>query len=182
MLARLAPSPALPDAPRLNLFVVLVFVAVYVGMALGRWPGLGLDRTGIALIGGIGLGLAGAVTPDAALAALDFPTLFVLFGLMILSARFAESGFYDWCVARIAAARTGPAALLALIVGVTGILAAVLSNDVVVFAVSELLSGALAETAFSAFVLFPAMGTGTSVHDEPSKCSASPTEVALASP
>jgi len=139
MLACLAPSPALPDAPRLTLFVVLVFVAVYVGMALGRWPGLGLDRTGIALIGGIGLGLAGAVTPDAALAAIDFPTLFVLFGLMILSARFAESGFYDWCVARIAAARTGPAALLALTVGVTGVLAAVLSNDVVVFAMTPLL-------------------------------------------
>ncbi len=122
-----------------TLLVVIVFVAVYAGMALGRWPGLGLDRTGIALIGGIGLGLAGAVTPDAALEAIDFPTLFILFGLMILSARFAESGFYDWCVARIAAARAGPAALLGLTVAVTGLLAAVLSNDVVVFAMTPLL-------------------------------------------
>ncbi|WP_374440238.1 SLC13 family permease [Stella sp.] len=123
----------------MTLLVVIVFVAVYAGMALGRWPGLGLDRTGIALIGGIGLGLAGAVTPEAALAAIDFPTLFVLFGLMILSARFAESGFYDWCVARVAAARAGPAALLGLTVAVTGVLAAVLSNDVVVFAMTPLL-------------------------------------------
>ncbi|BBK45217.1 transporter [Allostella vacuolata] len=120
-------------------FVVLVFVAVYVGMALGRWPGLGLDRTGIALIGGIGLGLAGAVTPDAALRAIDFPTLFILFGLMILSARFAESGFYGWCVTRIATAHAGPVALLALTVGVTGLLSAILSNDVVVFAMTPLL-------------------------------------------
>jgi Na+/H+ antiporter NhaD/arsenite permease-like protein len=127
-----------------TLFVVLLFAAVYVGMALGRWPGLGLDRTGIALIGGIALGLAGAVGPDAALAAIDFPTLFILFGLMILSARFAESGFYDWCVARIAAARAGPAALLGLVVAVTGALAAVLSNDVVVFAMTPLLCQGLA--------------------------------------
>ncbi|BBK34613.1 YbiR family transporter [Stella humosa] len=123
----------------MTLLVVIVFVAVYAGMALGRWPGLGLDRTGIALIGGMGLGLAGAVTPAAALEAIDFPTLFVLFGLMILSARFAESGFYDWCVARIAAARAGPVALLALTVAVTGLLSAVLSNDVVVFAMTPLL-------------------------------------------
>lgn len=138
MLPRL-PRPVPVGRPSLTLLVVIVFVAVYVGMALGRWPGLGLDRTGIALIGGIGLGLAGAVTPAAALEAIDFPTLFILFGLMILSARFAESGFYDWCVARIAAARAGPAALLALTVAVTGVLAAVLSNDVVVFAMTPLL-------------------------------------------
>ncbi|MCC7272305.1 MAG: anion transporter [Alphaproteobacteria bacterium] len=120
-------------------FVVAVFVAVYVGMALGRWPGLGLDRTGIALIGAIGLGLGGAVDAAGALAAIDFPTLFVLFGLMILSARFAESGFYDWCVARIAAARAGPLTLLAMTVAVAGALSAVLANDVVVFAMTPLL-------------------------------------------
>ncbi|BBK39679.1 transporter [Allostella sp. ATCC 35155] len=138
MLAGGIPSSR-PRHPPLTLLVTIVFVAVYAGMALGRWPGLGLDRTGIALIGGIGLGLAGAVTPDAALAAIDFPTLFILFGLMILSARFAESGFYDWCVARIAVARASPGRLLGLTVAVTGALAAVLSNDVVVFAMTPLL-------------------------------------------
>jgi hypothetical protein len=31
--------------------VVATFLAVYVGMALGRWPGLKIDRTGIAVLG-----------------------------------------------------------------------------------------------------------------------------------
>ena len=33
--------------------VASVFACVYLGMALGRWPGLMLDRTGIALVGAI---------------------------------------------------------------------------------------------------------------------------------
>ena len=33
--------------------VLVVFGAVYLGMAIGRWPGLKVDRTGIALLGAI---------------------------------------------------------------------------------------------------------------------------------
>ena len=84
--------------------VLLVFGAVYVGMAIGRWPGLKVDRTGIALLGAIVLYGSGALDGAAVLAAIDFPTLVVLFGLMILSAQFAACGFYDWCSARIATA------------------------------------------------------------------------------
>ena len=93
-----------------------MFAAVYLGMALGRWPGLRVDRTGIALLGAILLYGGGALDGPAVLAAIDFPTLIILFGLMILSAQFAACGFYDWCSARIATAALSPAALLALTV------------------------------------------------------------------
>jgi Na+/H+ antiporter NhaD/arsenite permease-like protein len=33
--------------------ILAVFAVVYLGMALGRWPGLKLDRTGVALVGAI---------------------------------------------------------------------------------------------------------------------------------
>jgi Na+/H+ antiporter NhaD/arsenite permease-like protein len=46
-------------------FVLVVFVAVYIGMALGRWPGLMIDRTGIALLGAIILYAARAISPPA---------------------------------------------------------------------------------------------------------------------
>ena len=119
--------------------VVAVFLAVYAGMALGRWPGLKIDRTGIALLGAIVLYASGTVSGAAALAAIDFPTLIVLFGLMILSAQFAACGFYDWCSARIAATRAAPAAILGLTVLIAGVLSAVLANDVVVFAMTPML-------------------------------------------
>ena len=90
--------------------VTAVFVCVYLGMALGRWPGLMLDRTGIALVGAIALIIGGAVTGDEVRAAIDVPTLVILFGLMVLSAQYASSGFYAWCSRRIAGAALGPAA------------------------------------------------------------------------
>ncbi|MAM75679.1 SLC13 family permease [uncultured Tistrella sp.] len=113
-----------------------IFLAVYAGMAAGRWPGLAVDRTGIAVIGGLAMVISGAVAPEAALAAIDWPTLILLFALMILSAQFALAGFYDRAAARLAAGRVGPALLLGLVVAVSGLTSAVLSNDVVVFALA----------------------------------------------
>jgi Na+/H+ antiporter NhaD/arsenite permease-like protein len=122
-----------------TLLVIAVFLSVYVGMALGRWPGLKVDRTGIALLGAIVLYSTGVVSNAMVLQAIDFPTLIVLFGLMVLSAQFAVCGFYDWCSARIAATHASPVAILALTVLVAGTLSALLANDVVVFAMTPLL-------------------------------------------
>ena len=129
--------------PPSALFVVIVFAAVYAGMALGRWPGLRVDRTGIALLGAIVLYIGGAVSGEGVLLAIDFPTLIVLFGLMILSGQFAVCGFYDWCSARIAGSRAPPAVILALTVAVAGGLSAVLANGVIVFAMTPLLCAGL---------------------------------------
>ncbi|HYC04302.1 MAG TPA: SLC13 family permease [Azospirillaceae bacterium] len=124
-------------------FVLTIFALVYAGMALGRLPGLMLDRTGIALLGAIALLLGGAVDGAGVAQAIDFPTLFILLGLMLLSAQFALAGFYDWCALRIARAGRGPEALLALTVAVSGGLSAVLANDVVVFAMTPMLIAGL---------------------------------------
>ena len=120
-------------------FTAAVFAATYLGMAFGRVPGLTLDRTGIALLGAVALLAAGVLTPTALAHAIDFPTLAILFGLMILSAQFAAAGFYDWCAGRIAASAGSPARLLALTVLVAGALSALLANDIVVFAMTPLL-------------------------------------------
>jgi Na+/H+ antiporter NhaD/arsenite permease-like protein len=122
-----------------TLMVLATFLAVYAGMALGRWPGLKIDRTGIAVLGAIVLYASGVVSDAMVLQAIDFPTLIVLFGLMVLSAQFAACGFYDWCSARIAATGASPAAILGLTVAVAGMVSAVLANDVVVFAMTPML-------------------------------------------
>ena len=77
-----------------TLLVIAIFLSVYVGMALGRWPGLKVDRTGIALVGALVLCSTGLVTNAMVLQAIDFPTLIVLFGVMVFSAQFAVCGFY----------------------------------------------------------------------------------------
>lgn len=126
-----------------TLFVLAIFAAVYAGMALGRWPGLRLDRCGIALLGGAVLYGSGLLAGPEALAAIDFATIAVLFGLMILSSQFALSGFYDYCSAGIASVPLGPGAILGLTIAISGGLSAILANDIVVFAMTPLLIAGL---------------------------------------
>ena len=123
--------------------VLVVFVVTYLGMAAGRWPGLAVDRTGIALLGALVLVVAGAMPAVEVAAAIDWPTLVILFGLMILSAQAALAGLYDWCARRIAVTAAEPARLLALLIVVAGGLSMVLANDVVVFAMTPMLCAGL---------------------------------------
>ncbi|MEQ9608277.1 MAG: SLC13 family permease [Kiloniellaceae bacterium] len=127
-----------------EILVLAVFAGVYLGMALGRWPALALDRTGIALCGAIVLLFFDEKT-GASAAAIDTGTLAVLFGLMVLSAQFAASGLYEWCAARLAGAAASPAAVLALVVAVTGGLSSLLANDIVVFAMTPVLCQGLVQ-------------------------------------
>ena len=108
-------------------------------MLLGEIPGLALDRTGVALLGALVLVATERVTPAAAWAAVDVPTLALLFGLMVVSAQFRLGGFYTWVTRRIVSAPLGPSALLAAVVVVAGVLSALLANDIVCLAVAPLL-------------------------------------------
>ena len=71
---------------------VVVFILVYLGMALGRIPGLAVDRTGVALLGLIVLLASGDLPLAEAGRAIDMPTIALLFALMIVSAQFENSG------------------------------------------------------------------------------------------
>lgn len=118
---------------------LVVFVFTYIGMALGRVPGLALDRTGIAVMAVAILLATGAMSFGAAGAAIDAPTIVLMFALMILSAQFAAAGVYNACAGRIAAAELHPKHLLALVIAVAGGLSALLVNDIVVFAMAPIL-------------------------------------------
>jgi Na+/H+ antiporter NhaD/arsenite permease-like protein len=90
-------------------------------------------------LGVIALLATEAVTLDQLGGTIDTSTLVLLFALMIISAQFVHSGFYDFCAEWITSRRGGPAWLLATTVGVCGGLAALLANDILVFAMAPLL-------------------------------------------
>lgn len=123
--------------------VVAVFVLTYLGMAVGRVPGFKIDRSGIALIGAIVLMAAGVVTPSQATGFVDGPTMMLLFGLMIVAAQFGAAGAFAGIARRIAALSDRPHRLLASVILTSGALSAVLSNDIVVFAMAPLLCAGL---------------------------------------
>jgi hypothetical protein len=59
-------------------FITIVFVLTYIGMALGRLPGLRVDRAGIAMIAAVVLVAAGAVPGGEIATAIHFPTLLLM--------------------------------------------------------------------------------------------------------
>jgi Na+/H+ antiporter NhaD/arsenite permease-like protein len=118
---------------------LVVFLLVYVAMGFGHLPGFKVDRTGAAIVGAMLLMAAGRISPAAAWAAIDYKTVGMLFGLMVVSAAFVVSGFYGWAARRMGALEVAPPVLLAILVGVAGGLSALLTNDVVVVAMTPLL-------------------------------------------
>jgi Na+/H+ antiporter NhaD/arsenite permease-like protein len=123
----------------MNTATLVIFGLVYVGMILGEIPPLALDRTGVALLGAIGVVAVGRETLNSAWAGVDMPTLHLLFAMMVVSAQFRLAGFYTHVSRRMVAADVSPPRLLALVVGLTGLLSAVLTNDIVCLAMAPVL-------------------------------------------
>jgi len=118
---------------------LIIFILVYVAMAFGKLPGLRVDRTGAAVVGALAMIVFGAISPKGAWEAVDYRTLGMLFGLMVVSTAFVVSGFYAWLAQRVAIMPVSPPMLLAILIVVGGVLAAVLTKDVVMVAMTPLL-------------------------------------------
>ena len=119
--------------------VAAVFAAVYFAMMLGGIPWSAVDRAGVALLGAIALLAARRISPESAWKAVDVPTISLLFGLMVVSAQLRLSGFYTRVGRRLAEMGVSPQMLLAILIGVAGLLSAVLANDIVCLAIAPVL-------------------------------------------
>jgi Na+/H+ antiporter NhaD/arsenite permease-like protein len=124
---------------------LVLFAATYLGLALGRVPWLKLDRTGFAILGAVAFLATGEISLEEAKTAVDAPTIVVLFGMMLLSVQYRAAGLYDAIADRLAQTRRPERLLLGVIVATAG-LSAVLTNDVVCFAMTPLVAGALLRT------------------------------------
>lgn len=124
----------------MDLVVVIVFAFTYAGMALGRVPGLKIDRSGMALLGVVALLASGRIESESIGRAVDAPTLLLLFALMIVSAQFQAAGLYRVVAARVAASSGSPDRLLLAAILSGGLLSALLANDIVVFAMAPILA------------------------------------------
>ena len=120
-------------------WVLGIFFLVYLGMVLGGLPFLQLDRTGVALLGAIGMIACDALSVDEAARSVDLPTVLLLFAFMVLSAQMQLGGFYDAVTWRLTRLRLSPPQLLAVLMVLAGALSAVFSNDVVCLAMAPVL-------------------------------------------
>jgi Na+/H+ antiporter NhaD/arsenite permease-like protein len=121
-----------------RLAAIAVFAATYIGLALGRLPGLRIDRAGIALVGASLMLATGALNLEEASRAIDFATLALLLGMMIVVANLRLSGFFRLASGWLAAAARRPLALLAAVTLVSGVFSAFLLNDAICLVMTPL--------------------------------------------
>lgn len=117
---------------------IIVFAVTYLGLALGGFPGLRIDRTGIALTGAAAVLGCGLLTFDDAVGSVDFATIVLLLGMMIVVEYLRQGDFFDILAGRALAHVQRPAALLAVVMLLSGVLSALLVNDVVCLALTPL--------------------------------------------
>jgi Na+/H+ antiporter NhaD/arsenite permease-like protein len=112
----------------------VVFVLVYLGLAVGKLPFVHLDRAGIALVGATTALVLGVVTFPQAVQSVDFATIALLFGMMVVVAYLRLGGFFRLIAMRALSRARTPHGVLAAVVGLSGLLSAFLVNDVVCLA------------------------------------------------
>jgi Na+/H+ antiporter NhaD/arsenite permease-like protein len=117
-----------------------IFTATYAGLALGRIPGLRVDRAGIALVGATLMLVTGMLDLSQATAAdsIDYKTLALLFGMMVVVGYLRLSGVFERLTALALSHIGTPLGLLAATVVLSGVLSAFLINDVVCVALTPL--------------------------------------------
>src|SRR3989338_3603965 len=118
---------------------LIIFIITYLGVALGRIPGLMLDRTGIALLGAIAMIACGIVPLTEAMTAIDRPTIILLYSLMVLSAQLRLGGFYTWVINSTTGILDHPRLFLFTSMLTAALLSALLANDIVCLAFTPVL-------------------------------------------
>ena len=124
--------------PPVRIAAIGVFAVTYVALALGRLPGLRIDRAGIALVGASLMLATGAMNLGSAARAIDFDTLALLLGMMIVVANLRLSGFFRLVAGWIVATASRPLALLGAVTLAAGLFSAFLLNDAICLVMTPL--------------------------------------------
>jgi len=117
---------------------VAIFGVTYFAVAIGRLPGFKLDRAGAAFVGASLMIAVGLLPLPDAYRAIDFDTITLLLGVMIVVAYLRLSGLLDFASRTIIRHARHPPILLSAIVVFSGILSAFLVNDAICLAVTPL--------------------------------------------
>ena len=133
----LTANPIWHDAVTVGAFAV--FALTYLFIAVGKLPGYHIDRAGAALLGASLMVWLGVLSLEEAYSAIDFNTITLLLGMMIIVANLRLAGFFqllnEWVIRR---ARY-PIVLLMAVVLVSGTLSAFLVNDTICLVMTPLL-------------------------------------------
>ncbi|MGI6002304.1 MAG: SLC13 family permease [Lachnospiraceae bacterium] len=118
----------------MKIIAIVVFIAVILLIMTER-----VHRTAAALAGAVTLVLTGVMTADKALSYIDFNTIGMLVGMMILVAIIRKSGMFEYIAVRSAKAVHGdPWKIMVAFVLITAVLSSILDNVTTVLLVGPM--------------------------------------------
>src|ERR1700690_3439854 len=113
-------------------FIALaIFTVTYLLLSGRQLHILPLNRPAAALLGTVLMVALGVLTPEQAYRAVDYDTLVLLLGMRIISAYLCLAGFFDWAADWILRRAKSAESLLIYLIFTSGILSALLVNDIV---------------------------------------------------
>ncbi len=114
-----------------SIAALAILVLTYVGVAAGGVPGLRLDRAGVAFLGGAAMIALGPLSLDESFGAIDFNTIALLVGMMIVVAHLKVSGAFRALGSLAIEHAHAPFVLLVTVTILAGVLSAFLVNDAI---------------------------------------------------
>jgi Na+/H+ antiporter NhaD/arsenite permease-like protein len=121
-----------------ELTAVIIFCITYLLISGRQLKVLPLNRPAAALLGTVLMVAFGVLTPEQAYHAVDYDTLVLLLGMMIISAYLCLAGFFDWASDWVLRRAKSPQALLGYLILTSGILSALLVNDIICLMITPL--------------------------------------------
>ena len=108
-----------------------IFVITYVLISSRQLKILPLNRPAAALLGAVLMIATGVMTPERAYRAINYDTLVLLLGMMLISAYLYLARFFEWAAELVLNYSQTPARLLLYVTLTSGILSALLVNDTI---------------------------------------------------
>ncbi len=138
LLPSLLPAEPALDQQTQKLAAAVIFIASYLALAVGKIPGLSIDRAGVALVGACLMVASGVLPLEDAYRAVDLDTITLLLGMMIVVASLRLSGFFALATTWILRGAKNPLVLLAAVTATSGIFSAFLVNDAICLVLAPL--------------------------------------------
>ncbi|HOP61922.1 MAG TPA: SLC13 family permease [Spirochaetota bacterium] len=116
----------------MNTTAIIIFIITYTGIIFTRLPGVNIDRPSASFFGAVAMIVAGVLTFDEAIASIDFNTITLLIGMMIIIITLELDGLFDLIAFNTIKLAGDENRLLLIVIFTTGISSAFLVNDAVV--------------------------------------------------
>ncbi len=132
-----------------EIVALVVFIFTYALISFGRLGKNSVEMPAAAMLGGALMIIAGVVTPDAALASINWGTITLILGMMLIAAAMDMSGLFRWISSSLVRTSGTPRLFMVLVSLVTAFLSALILNDAVVLIFTPVIIASARKMGFS---------------------------------